>query len=50
MDYNRVVKDLNGHTPEDFLAKLKSDAKLEIDTEALANVAVGADDEGEAAE
>ncbi|CAN5620701.1 DUF1015 domain-containing protein [soil metagenome] len=29
MDYNRVVKDLNGHTPESFLEKLKDSFTIE---------------------
>lgn len=29
MDYNRVVKDLNGHSPEDFLEKIKEHFHLE---------------------
>lgn len=29
MDYNRVVKDLNGLTPEDFLHRLKDDFEVE---------------------
>lgn len=29
MDYNRVVKDLNGHSPEEFLAKLREQFEVE---------------------
>jgi uncharacterized protein (DUF1015 family) len=29
MDYNRVVKDLNGHTPEEFMGKLKEKFAVE---------------------
>ena len=29
LDYNRVVKDLNGHTPESFLAALAQDYQIE---------------------
>ncbi|HHX30271.1 MAG TPA: DUF1015 domain-containing protein [Clostridiaceae bacterium] len=35
MDYNRLVKDLNGMTPEDFLAKLKAIYDLEEVDEAF---------------
>ena len=30
MDYNRVVKDLNGHSPADFLQQLQSDFDCEL--------------------
>lgn len=35
MDYNRVVKDLNGHTPEEFVAKVSEifDVALDIDVD-----------------
>lgn len=30
MDYNRVVKDLNGHSTEDFIQKLQEDFEVEL--------------------
>ncbi len=36
MDYNRVVKDLNGLSPEDFLKKLKQDFEVEEAKDAYA--------------
>ena len=34
MDYNRVVKDLNGHTPEQFLEKVQEIFDVQLDGEA----------------
>lgn len=36
MDYNRVVKDLNGLSPEEFINKLRTDFNLEEEKEAVA--------------
>jgi len=36
MDYNRLVRDLNGHTPEDFLEKIKEKFEISPQTSSVA--------------
>ena len=40
MDYNRVIKDLNGHTPEDFLKELEANFNIEKKNEAYKPAAI----------
>ncbi len=40
MDYNRVVKDLNGHTVEDFLSALQDDFQITLSTEPVSPAAL----------
>lgn len=40
MDYNRVVKDLNGHNPKEFIEKLHEDFNVEESREAVAPAAL----------
>ncbi len=40
MDYNRVVKDLNGHTPEDFLKELATNFTIEKKQQAYKPAAI----------
>ena len=40
MDYNRLVKDLNGHTPETFLSALREDFTVSASTEPVSPAAL----------
>ena len=40
MDYNRVIKDLNGHTPENFLRELEANFNIEKKKEAYKPAAI----------